>query len=233
MSVAAVIPAAGRGERLGPGAPKALRSVGGQPLLVHAVHAMTSSRSVDVVVVSAPPSQLAATRAVLGPVSLGKLVSVVAGGETRQASVAAALAALPADVDFVLVHDAARPLAPPELADAVVATLREGADAAVPGLPVADTLKQVDPAGRVLCTVDRAAVRAVQTPQGFRREVLEAAHASATDVATDVVTDDAGLVEALGATVLVVPGSEEAFKVTRPMDLLLAEAVLARRRGTA
>jgi 2-C-methyl-D-erythritol 4-phosphate cytidylyltransferase len=128
----------------------------------------------------------------------------------------------------VLVHDAARPLAPPELADAVVATIRAGADAVVPGVALADTVKQVDPAGRVEATPDREVLRAVQTPQGFLRAVLQEAHAAASGASA---TDDAGLVEQLGRTVLVVPGSEEAFKVTRPLDLVLAEAVLARRRA--
>ncbi len=228
MTTAAVIPAAGRGERLGPGAPKALRELGGQPMLVHAVHAMATARSVDLVVVAAPADELASVRVLLAPLGGDTPVLVVAGGETRQDSVAAALAALPDDVDVVLVHDAARPLAPPELADAVVATIRAGADAVVPGIALADTVKQVDPAGRVEATPDREVLRAVQTPQGFLRAVLQEAHAAASGASA---TDDAGLVERLGRTVLVVPGSEEAFKVTRPLDLVLAEAVLARRRA--
>ncbi|MFZ0322651.1 MAG: 2-C-methyl-D-erythritol 4-phosphate cytidylyltransferase [Actinomycetes bacterium] len=233
MTTAAVIPAAGRGERLGPGAPKALRELGGQPMLVHAVHAMANARSVDLVVVAAPADELDSVRVLLAPVGGDTPVLVVAGGETRQDSVGRALATLPDDVDVVLVHDAARPLAPPELADAVVATVRSGADAVVPGVVLADTVKQVDPAGRVEATPDRESLRAIQTPQGFRRDVLQRAHAEA---AGQVATDDAGLVERIGRTVLVVPGSEEAFKVTRPLDLAVAEVVLARRRragGTA
>ena len=227
MTTAAVVPAAGRGERLGPGAPKALRTLGGQPMLVHAVHAMASARTVDLVVVAAPADEVDAVRVMLGPVTGDTPLVVVAGGETRQDSVAVALAALPPEVDVVLVHDAARPLAPAELADAVVATVRSGAAAVVPGVAMPDTVKRVDPAGRVEATLDRETLRAVQTPQGFRREVLAAAHA----VAPHIATDDAGLVEALGETVLVIAGSEEAFKVTRPLDLVVAEAVLARRRA--
>jgi 2-C-methyl-D-erythritol 4-phosphate cytidylyltransferase len=112
--------------------------------------------------------------------------------------------------------------------------VRTGADAVVPGLPVADTVKRVDAAGRVEETVDRSPLRAVQTPQGFARGVLEAAHAAAAEHAADeraAATDDAGLVERIGGTVLVIAGAEEAFKVTRPLDLVLAEAVLARRRA--
>ena len=234
VRTAAVVPAAGRGERLGPGAPKALRDLGGQPLLVHAVRALSQARSVDLVVVAAPEDELAAVRTLLRPVAGPTELHVVAGGRTRQESVALALAVLPDDVDVVLVHDAARPLAPSDLADAVVAAVRAGADAVVPGVPVVDTVKQVDPAGRVEATLDRSVLRAVQTPQGFVRTVLAEAHAVHAGLAADdaaAATDDAGLVERLGRTVLVVAGAEEAFKVTRPLDLALAEAVLARRRA--
>jgi 2-C-methyl-D-erythritol 4-phosphate cytidylyltransferase len=234
MRTAAIVPAAGRGERLGPGIPKALRNLGGQPMLAHAVRALSVARSVDLVVVAAPENELAAVRAALSPAVADTELLVVAGGRTRQESVALALTVLPPDVDVVLVHDAARPLAPAELADAVAAAVRAGADAVVPGIPVADTVKRVDPAGRVEETVDRTTLRAVQTPQGFSRQVLVAAHQAAEDAATDEsdsATDDAGLVERLGRTVLVVGGAEEAFKVTRPIDLVLAEAVLARRRA--
>lgn len=230
---AAVVPAAGRGERLGPGAPKAMRPLGGSPLLVHAVRALSLARGVDLVVVAAPPDGVDEVRALLGDLAAAADVLVVAGGDTRQESVARALLALPSDVDVVLVHDAARPLAPVALVDAVAAAVHAGADAVVPGLPLADTVKQVagdGPAETVVGTPDRAALRAVQTPQGFRRSVLQAAHA-AVGPDDDAASDDAGLVERIGATVVVVPGHEEAFKVTRPLDLVLAEAVLARRRA--
>lgn len=167
----------------------------------------------------------------LGQAELGTDILVVSGGETRQESVARALIALPEDVDVVLVHDAARPLVPPETVAAVVSEVRRGAPAVVPGIPVADTIKVVDPAGRVTQTLDRAALRGIQTPQGFRRSILQAAHA-AVDPDEDPATDDAGLVERGGIGILVIPGHEEAFKVTRPMDLVLAEAILARRRSS-
>lgn len=229
MRAAAVVPAAGRGERLGPGAPKALREVGGTPMLVHAVRALAQARSVDLVVVAAPPSELGDVRSLLASFDVPAQVEVVAGGDTRQQSVFRALAALPDDVDVVLVHDAARPLAPSELADSVVTAVRGGADAVVPVLPVVDTVKRVDPDTDVVVeTVDRGVLRAVQTPQGFRRTVLARAHAHAGTVDA---TDDAGLVEALGLQVRVVPGHPEAFKVTRPLDLVLAEAVVSRRRA--
>lgn len=226
MTTAAVVVAAGRGERLGPGLPKALRSIGGKPLLVHAVSAMVGASSVDFVVVAAPPDDVGSVEAMLAPFAGGKAVRVVAGGATRQDSVAAALHALPDAVDVVLVHDAARPLAPSALADAVVARVHAGAGAVVPGIAVVDTVKQVDADGRVGRTVDRDSLRAIQTPQGFRRDVIERAHAAAQGSASD----DAALVEALGEPVWVIPGHDDAFKVTRPQDFAVAEDVLARRR---
>ncbi|WP_380278336.1 2-C-methyl-D-erythritol 4-phosphate cytidylyltransferase [Kitasatospora purpeofusca] len=238
-----MVPAAGRGERLGPGAPKALRELGGVPLLVHAVRALTRSRAVGLVVVAAPADGVAEVVALLDSHGLeGKDIRVVAGGATRQESVRLGLAAIPAEVGIVLVHDAARPLVPVEVVDAVASAVRAGAEAVVPAVPLADTVKRVEPVPGgpepVLDTPDRSTLRAVQTPQGFRRDTLAEVHAKALaeEAAADggglpPVTDDAGLVERFGGRVVVVPGHEEAFKVTRPLDLVLAEAVLARRRA--
>ncbi|MFE1247108.1 2-C-methyl-D-erythritol 4-phosphate cytidylyltransferase [Streptomyces sp. NPDC058735] len=231
---AAVIPAAGRGVRLGPGAPKALRALGGTPMLIHAVHAMAASRAVSLVVVVAPPDGAAEVKSLLDAHVLPERtdVLVVPGGETRRQSVKLGLDALPPGFDIVLVHDAARPLVPVDTVDAVIETVRDGAPAVVPALPLADTVKQVEPAATpgepepVVATPERALLRAVQTPQGFDRATLVRAH----ETVTGEVTDDAGMVELLGLTVVAVPGHEEAFKVTRPLDLVLAEAVLARRR---
>lgn len=231
MRAAAIVPAAGRGERLGPGEPKALRELAGQPLLVHAVRALAEARTVDVIVVAAPADESTRVSRMLLPVVGDTELHVVEGGATRQQSVAAALAALPDDVDVVLVHDAARPLVPDDLVDAVTNAVRSGADAVVPAVPITDTVKRVDPAGRVEATVERDELRAAQTPQGFARIVLEAAHRAAAESGLDDVTDDAGLVERVGRPVIVIPGSEDGFKVTRPLDLVLAEAVLARRRS--
>jgi len=199
-------------------------------MLVHAVRALASSRVVDLVVVAAPEDSREDVSSMLADQSFGADVVVVAGGDTRQDSVARALLTLPDDVDVVLVHDAARPLVPVELVSAVVAAVRSGHPAVVPGLPVVDTIKQVDPQSDVECTVDRSVLRAIQTPQGFQRSVLQKAHASA-DLDENHATDDAGLVERLGLRVHVIPGHEEAFKVTRPFDVVMAEAVLARRRA--
>ena len=220
MTVGALVPAAGLGVRLGPGVPKALRLLRGEPLLVHAVRGLRAVAAVGPVVVAAPAAELADVRALLAAYDVG----VIAGGAERSDSVAAALAALPPEVDLVLVHDAARCLTPPAVVLAVVEALRAGAPAVVPVLPVHDTVKRVE-GDRVVETVPRAHLRAVQTPQGFARAVLRRAH----EGPGDRHTDDAGMVEALGLPVVTVPGSEEAFKVTRPLDLLLAEAVLGAR----
>ncbi|WCN81208.1 2-C-methyl-D-erythritol 4-phosphate cytidylyltransferase [Micromonospora sp. LH3U1] len=218
--VAVLVPAAGAGVRLGPGRPKALRLLAGEPLLVHAVRRLAAAPSVHTIVVAAPVAEVEAVRELLALVAP---VIVVAGGAERQASVAAALAAVPAGPTIVLVHDAARALTPPELVESVAAAVRDGCDAVIPVLPVVDTIKEVGAGEVVLGTVDRSALRAVQTPQGFRRAVLSAAHAAAGDS----LTDDAGLVEKQGITVSCVPGSEYALKITRPFDLALAEHLLA------
>ncbi|MFD4142870.1 2-C-methyl-D-erythritol 4-phosphate cytidylyltransferase [Streptomyces sp. NPDC058572] len=234
---AAVIPAAGRGVRLGPGAPKALRALNGTPMLIHAVRAMAASRAVSLVVVVAPPDGAPEVKRLLDTYALPERTDylVVPGGDTRQESVRLGLGALPDDIGIVLVHDAARPLVPVETVDAVVQAVRDGAPAVVPALPLADTVKEIEPAAQgepepVVSTPERGRLRAVQTPQGFDRDTLVRAHDTVA-VAGEGATDDAGMAEQLGAPVVVVPGHEEAFKVTRPLDLVLAEAVLARRRA--
>lgn len=227
MLTVAVVPAAGAGVRLGAGLPKALALLDGEPVLVHALRSLLLAPSVDAVVVCAPPDGLRDTRALCAGLSADRSVDVVPGGDHRQASVARGLAALPEETDVVLVHDAARALVPAELVERVVAAVRAGADAVVPALPVTDTVKQVRD-GIVVRTLDRSALVTVQTPQGFRREVLEAAHAAA---GPDAHTDDAGLVERIGAEVTVVSGHPDAFKITTPADVLVARAVLAARRA--
>jgi 2-C-methyl-D-erythritol 4-phosphate cytidylyltransferase len=193
-----------------------LRLLAGEPLLLHAVRRLRAAPSVGPVVVAAPGDFLAEVEGLLA--DLG--VTVVAGGAARQDSVRRGLAALPAIVQLVLVHDAARALVPVGVVEAVVGALRAGAPAAVPVLPVADTVKRVR-GETVVATVPREELRAVQTPQGFQRDVLERAHAAGSQG-----TDDAALVEALGLEVVTVPGDPEGLKVTTPFDLLVAEAVL-------
>jgi 2-C-methyl-D-erythritol 4-phosphate cytidylyltransferase len=216
VTVGVVVPAAGAGTRLGAGAPKALRLLAGEPLLVHAVRRLRQCPSVGPVVVAAPTASVTEVTELLA----GFDVVVVAGGAERQDSVRQGLAALPPEVDLVLVHDAARALVPVAVVEAVVAALRAGAPAVVPVVAVADTVKRV--MGEVVVeTVAREDLRVVQTPQGFDRAVIELAHAT-----TAPVTDDASMVEALGVKVTTVPGAAVAFKVTTPFDLLVAEAVL-------
>lgn len=222
--VAVLVPAAGAGTRLGAGGPKALQPLGGEPLLSHAIRRLASAAPVGCLVVAAPPGHEPAVRELLGTTARsGRQVIVVSGGADRQRSVAAALAAVPAEFEIVLVHDAARALVPVALVEAVAAAVRSGHDAVIPVVPVTDTITQVDESGDVSRTLDRASLRAVQTPQGFRRSVLAAAHAAAPDAAA---TDDAGLVARLGVRVRTVPGSLEAFKITSPTDLIVAETLL-------
>jgi 2-C-methyl-D-erythritol 4-phosphate cytidylyltransferase len=231
--VAVLVPAAGLGTRLGPGAPKALRTLAGTPLLVHAARRLSAAPSVGCLVVAAPPADVSAVAEMLAGLRVHLLV--VSGGDTRQESVARALAAVPADYPIVLVHDAARALVPPQLVERVATAVRDGAAAVVPALPVVDTIREVTPDELAVRTVDRSVLRAVQTPQGFPRDVLAAAHrAAAADAAGEALTDDAGLAERyLGAKVLCVPGAEAALKITRPLDLLIAEALLALETGHA
>jgi len=216
VTVGAVVAAGGRGERLGAALPKALVLLGGEALVVHACRALRSA-GVSEVVVAAPPDDVEVVAALVPE------VRVVAGGVTRTESVRRALVHLSSDVDIVLVHDAARALAPPSLVRRVADAVRAGADAVVPVVAVADTVKQVDTSGVVVATVDREMLRAVQTPQGFRRSVLTQAHNAAGADAD--ATDDAGLVERLGIAVVTVPGAVEALKVTTRADLLVAETL--------
>jgi 2-C-methyl-D-erythritol 4-phosphate cytidylyltransferase len=215
-----IVPAAGTGTRLGPGRPKALRLLAGEPLLVHAVRRLRECPSVQQVIVAAPPEAVVEVQDLLAPYS----VLVVAGGAERQDSVGAGLRFLADDVELVLVHDAARALVPVAVVEAVIAALVGGAPAVIPVLPVADTIKRVGAEGQVLATVPREDLRVVQTPQGFQRTLLENVHRGAVGS----LTDDAGLVEAAGVIVQTVPGSADAFKVTTPFDLVVAAAVLAR-----
>lgn len=239
MPVAAVVTAAGSGSRLGQLLPKALVPVGGVPLVVQAVGRLAGSGVVDRIVVTVPVDHQAGFARVLtgaGP-ALGEVpVTLVVGGPSRQASVAAALAGIPAEVDVVLVHDAARAFAPPDLVRSVVEAVTAGHLVVVPGVPVTDSIVTVAGEGEAEAVhfVDRSRLRAVQTPQGFDRTLLERAHAAAADRADDertAATDDASLCVALGEPVTLVPGAEDAFKITTPQDLGRAEAMLAAAAG--
>jgi 2-C-methyl-D-erythritol 4-phosphate cytidylyltransferase len=220
MAVALIV-AAGRGERLGSGGPKALVSVAGRPMLEWSVAALREVEAVRAIVVALPVERLdAAPEGVLA----------VAGGATRSESVTAALAAAPADDDVVIVHDAARALATPALFAEVVLELEQlGVDAVIAASPVTDTIKQVGFDGRAVeMTLDRSRLWAVQTPQVFRREALMRALSSTPELVASA-TDDAWLVERQGGTVAVLPASPENFKITTPLDLRLADMLLRER----
>jgi 2-C-methyl-D-erythritol 4-phosphate cytidylyltransferase len=220
-----IVAAAGSGLRLGAEQPKALVPLGGRPLVCWAVESLRDGGVTDVVV-TVPADQRAAFTAVL-PAD----VRVVDGGLTRTASVRAGLAAAGQDADVVLVHDAARPLTPPDVVARVLAALAAGAAAVVPVLPVVDTVVVVDAAGKVTDAVPRADLRRVQTPQGFDRGTLVAAYA-ALDPAAEL-TDDAGVVRAAGVPVVTVAGDERAAKVTVAHDLALAELQLRQRAASS
>lgn len=199
----------------------------GAPLVTHAVRGALACRDVGHVAVVAPEGHLGEVVAALSGAwsdPVAARVDVVAGGADRSGSVAAGLAAMPRDVGIVLVHDAARALTPPEVFSRVVAAVRQGHPAVVPALPVTDTVKVVH-GDTVVRTLDRAGLRAVQTPQGFLRETLEHAHDT-----QPAGTDDAGMVEAMGAQVSVVDGDRRALKITTPQDLRAAEQWLADER---
>ncbi len=224
--VGVIVVAAGSGSRLGASVPKAFVPLAGVPLLGHALRGVLSCTAVSEVVLVVPASHVdvaeAIAEAVCREAGSAGVVTVVVGGDERGDSVAEGLRALSEGVDVVLVHDAARCLTPAEVFDRVVAAVVAGAVAVVPGTAVVDTIKQVDADGLVVATPDRSTLRAVQTPQGFRRDVLTRAHAASSDA-----TDDAGLVERLGEPVLVVDGDPRALKVTTPADLETAARLLA------
>jgi 2-C-methyl-D-erythritol 4-phosphate cytidylyltransferase len=219
QTVAAILLAAGAGERLGAQVPKAFVYVAGRTLLEHAAARFLASTAIRDVVIAVPDGFAGeAARHVPG-------ATVLPGGVTRQESVARALGAVADDVDAVLVHDVARAFVPVEMIGRVLAALADGAEAVVPVVPVTDTIRSCDPRTDQLGgVVDRTKLRAMQTPQGFQRAVLTEAHEKGR---TLQVTDDVALVEALGRRVVAVPGDGRAFKITAPLDLALAEVVAA------
>lgn len=228
----AVLTAAGSGSRLGCEVPKALVELSGRPLVWWAARGLRAG-GVGTIVVTAPAASLDEFRAVIADIGG---VEVVAGSDrSRQASVALGLAALGQrnEGDVVLVHDAARPLTPAQVTARVIDAVRAGAGAVIPVLPVTDTLKSVDASGVVTGTPRRADMVAVQTPQGFRWDVLTRAHEVGASLGADeavAATDDAGLVEAIGAVVHTVAGDERSLKVTRPLDLSLAQLLAGQER---
>lgn len=271
MQCAAIIPAAGSGLRMGGGQPKALRELDGMPLYLWGLRRLAAHPLVTCIVVATPADHVERVREQITARAQQELdehgcqVWVVAGGPSRQDTVRIALGNLPQEFTHVLIHDAARPLTPAWVIDAVVGRLEAGSDAVVAAVPVADTIKQIraesaddqseestqagqatsaitDPShpawDMVERTLPRDQLRAVQTPQGFRREVLAHAHEYALRERekhhhqrnAGVGTDDASLVENLGFAVSVVAGASEAFKITTPMDFAVAQMLCATTR---
>lgn len=225
---AAILVAAGSGERLGADKPKALVPVGGVPLVVWAAQALVDATVLSSIVITAPPDRVDEFTTLVvdhfGP-HTGVDFIVVPGGTTRQQSVESGLATLPERIQTVLVHDAARAFVPVDQVQRVYEALRDGDVAVIPALPVVDTIKEVTDSGageHVVGTPDRSILRAVQTPQGFKRDVLNRAHAEGHALPGGA-TDDAALAESIGVPVRVVPGDERALKITTPGDLARME----------
>lgn len=209
---------------MGAGLPKALYEVMGRPLILHALDRVVHVDRVARVVVAAPPELVGRFVELCHSLAARPEVTVIAGGPDRHASVQLGLRSLTPPPPIVLVHDAARALAPTALFERVAAAVRSGHDSVVPALPICDTVRRVDAAGIATHTLDRGGLHAVQTPQGFRTGVLALAHAQPLDVSDkSVITDDAGLVERLGYRTHVVSGEPCAFKVTHPSDVPLTQ----------
>jgi len=227
-SATAVIAAAGSGERLGAGGPKALVDVGGRPLLAGSLLAFDAAESIGKIVVAAPPGAERDVREIAA--IAGVKVEVVPGGEHRSQSVANAIQKV--DTEMVVVHDAARPLVNAELIDQVVRRLHANEDMSgvIAAAPATDTIKEASVSRRVVRTLDRSRIWAVQTPQAFRTEPLRQAVADADEEDIRTATDDATLVERIGGDVLIHEAADENVKVTTPLDRQVVELLLAARR---
>ncbi len=223
MSVWAVLAAAGSGDRLGADRPKAFARLGDEPLLAQSLKRLDDSEWVDFIVVAAPPGWEEPAILLAEELGCSKVSACVTGGATRGESVARALAEVPEDAAVVLVHDAARPLVSDDVIERVLTALNEGWDGALPALRLADTIKRVDDEGRIVETLNRDELRAVQTPQAFVASVLRDAYAKG-DIA--VATDCSSLVEARGGRLKVVEGDPKLIKITDAVDLGRIAALL-------
>jgi len=221
VSVWAVLAAAGRGERLGSDRPKAFARLGGRPLLAESLERLEESGWIDAIVIAAPPDWEEPSILVAEEIAATKVSSAVTGGASRSESVRLALEEVPAEAAVVLVHDAARPLLPEEVIERVLAPLSEGWDGVVPAVPLADTVKRVE-GDRVVETLSREDLVAVQTPQAFLADALR--RAVRGDVSS--ATDCASLVESQGGRIKVVEGDPRLLKVTDAEDLALVESWL-------
>lgn len=226
--VSALVAAAGQGTRLGATLPKAYVELAGKTLVERSVRAMLDSGVVDDIAIVVSPSMEDHARVIFEKAELTDSVRFVHGSVERADSVWEGLKSIPDEDGIVLVHDAARALTPPDMIARVVGAVQAGAPGVIPVLPVADTIKRVDGI-QVIDTPDRATLRAVQTPQAFDLATLRAANEKyfASSTRTFVATDDASLMEWFGQPVTTVEGDGMAFKITTPIDLTLANAIIA------
>ncbi|HEY6974435.1 MAG TPA: 2-C-methyl-D-erythritol 4-phosphate cytidylyltransferase [Nitrospiraceae bacterium] len=226
--VVAIVPAAGRGLRMGGSVPKQFLSLGGEPLVVHSLRILQAAAIVDEIILAVPATDLDyCTNDLVKQHGFSKVRKVVAGGLERQDSVRQALGHVTEETEIVLVHDAVRPFLTGQMVNDVIA-MADKQGAAIIALPMRDTVKQVDSDHVIQRTVDRRPLWLAQTPQAFRRQWLQEAHRKAHAEGIHA-TDDAYLVEWLGHSVMVVEGSGENIKVTRPEDMVIGEAILASR----
>jgi len=226
----ALVPAAGRGLRMGSHVPKQFLTLGGQPVLVHALRTLEAADPIDGIILAVPEAEREfCLTEIVSRQGFKKVTKIVSGGDQRQDSVRQALFAVSEETTLVLVHDAVRPF----LTQVMIRLVIEQATkhgAAMVAIPMRDTVKQVGPDGLIERTVDRRNLWLAQTPQAFRRKLLQEAHQKAERDGFHA-TDDAQLVERLGHRVAIVQGSTENIKITRPEDLAIGEAILAARQG--
>jgi 2-C-methyl-D-erythritol 4-phosphate cytidylyltransferase len=226
--VVAVVPAAGKGLRMGGAVPKQFLSLGGEPIVVHSLRALQSAACIHDIILAVPSADLNYCRNdLVVRYGFSKVTKVVPGGKERQDSVRLGLEHVPEETEIVLVHDAVRPFVTVAMIEDVVAAARQHGGAII-ALPMRDTVKQVGPGHLIQRTVDRQPLWLAQTPQAFRLDWLRAAHRKA-HVEGVPATDDAFLFEWMGHPVVVVEGSGENIKVTRPEDMVIGEAILASR----
>ncbi|HWF58790.1 MAG TPA: 2-C-methyl-D-erythritol 4-phosphate cytidylyltransferase [Nitrospira sp.] len=226
----ALVPAAGRGLRMGGSVPKQFLALGGQPLILHSLRVLQASSIIEEVILAVPQHEMDyCLKEIVAKHRFTKVTKVVPGGHERQDSVRHALEAVHDDVDVVLVHDAVRPFLTEQMVERVVKAARDKG-AAIIALPMKDTVKQVGADHVIVRTIDRQSLWLAQTPQAFRCDWLLAAHRKAHAEGVRA-TDDASLIEWAGHPVCVVEGSGENIKVTRPEDMVIGEAILASRRS--
>lgn len=231
MRTVAVIPAAGAGVRMGTGLAKQFLELEGRPLLAVTLENFEKCAAVDGIVLVVPADRVAhCEEQIVGPYGLSKVKAVVAGGKRRQDSVRRGLEATGGEFDLVLIHDGVRPFVHPEFIARIIHAAHQRR-AVIPVLPLKETVKEIEEGDRVVRTLERKALRLVQTPQAFRYDDLVMAHRRAAGENWEEMTDDALLLERLGIPITVVEGSEENIKVTTPYDLELARFIL--RSGIA